>query len=211
MTAIQEEYFVMRKLFFYFVAVFSVVGAVLFSANAPAQKSGARTSLRAKQGKTSRRPLYGSTNSQFEPKAFPAFERPDLNDLDYDPEVPTFPVDVDPALTLDQATQAQYQQLANQLSGYATVPNDRLNFYSAFVNSPDFTVVGWQGILEDVGSDPSGSVVTLSVIPALDYVMAYPISYTEQYLVGNDGSIQFLGSADPLGVAGQFPSETFEY
>ncbi|MGC8641471.1 MAG: hypothetical protein ACP5XB_16520 [Isosphaeraceae bacterium] len=131
------------------------------------------------------------------------------NALMSDPGVPTFPVYVDESLNLDPQTLALYQQAANQLTGYAPVPNDRTNYFAWVI--ANYTVLGWQGLVEALGSNGQGTLVTVSVVPTCDVPTAFGSDYTEQYLLANDGTIQYLGFSDPLGLAGQMPSEIDEY
>jgi hypothetical protein len=126
-----------------------------------------------------------------------------------DPGVPTFPVYVDESLNLDPQTLALYQQAANQLTGYAPVPNDRTNYFAWVI--ANYTVLGWQGLVEALGSNGQGTLVTVSVVPTCDVPTAFGSDYTEQYLLANDGTIQYLGFSDPLGLAGQMPSDIDEY
>ncbi len=120
---------------------------------------------------------------------------------------PVFPVSVDSGLTLDQTTQALYQQMATTLTGYATVPNDRTNYFSALNNNADFQFGWWAGTIENVQTINGGHVVTVGVYPVFTNraTVLVPNDYTEQYLVGNNGSITYQGSADPNGYAGQMP------
>lgn len=195
------------------LASVALIGVVLGSMDAPAQRAGEPTKPRTtRRGKATRTASpRARTVRGIELKSPIVSYGPRTSALQYDPETPLFAVAVDPELDLDEATLETYQQLANQLSGFATVPNDRLTFYSAFVDSVDYTILGWQGIVENVTADPSGSIVTVAVIPALDSALAYEINYSEQFLVGNDGSIQYLSSTYPAALVGQFPDETDEY
>ncbi len=121
---------------------------------------------------------------------------------------PVFPVSVDSSVSLDQATLNLHQQMANALSGYATVPNSRTNYFSALNNHPEFTFGYWGATLENVQTVAGGNVVTVYVYPVFTNRSSIlsPNDYTEQYLIGNDGSITYQGSADPNGYAGQMPS-----
>ena len=120
---------------------------------------------------------------------------------------PVFPVAVDTGLDLDQATLALYQQMATQLSGNAAVPNDRTNYYSAFRNMPHYQIGGWAGIVEDVQAVNGGNLVTVQVVPLFTTTATGVLNdYTEQYLIGNDGSIAYQGFADPNGWAGLVPN-----
>ena len=131
------------------------------------------------------------------------------NALASDPGVPTFPVYVSDSLNLDPQTLALYQQAANQLTGYAPVPNDRTNYYAWVIRN--YTVLGWQGLVESLVANGQGTVVTVYVFPTCDVATAFGSDYTEQYLLANDGTIQYLGFSDPLGLAGQVPPDTEEY
>ena len=119
---------------------------------------------------------------------------------------PTFPVTVDFTLTLDANTQALYQQMATALSGYTTVPNDRINYYSAFNNWADYQISGWVGMVQNVQSIDGGNVVTVGVVPQFTNASSIVVNdYSEQYFVGNDGRITYQGFTDPNGWAGQSP------
>jgi hypothetical protein len=147
----------------------------------------------------------------FQPKHALVFEEPRLNAWNQHPDVPIFPVSVDPTLDLDPSTLARFQKLADQLTGHADVPNARLDFYSAFVESREFKVTGWQGILMDAEPNPGGTIVKLGVMPAFAIPLAFAVNYYENYLVRDDGAIQFLGTEDPLNFAGRFPDEFLEF
>lgn len=133
-----------------------------------------------------------------------------VNRMVIDQTIPTFPVNVDPALCLSAASLAQYQQVANTLSGYTGVPQSRLDYYAALVNSNNYTIVGWQGILENLNIVDTGYLVTIKVIPALAAPSGITSNFSEQNLV-IDNSIQFQSSADPQGLAGLIPPEIDEY
>ena len=132
--------------------------------------------------------------------------------VDGDPPPDPFPVAIDPTLNLDPDTQALYQQMATALDGYAAVPNDRLNFYSAINNPPNSAVTCWGGFVEDVQPAAGGgyqvtvavtaSTATSDLGPRTLPAMAGP--YYELYNV-NGGVIQYLGFQDPRNVAGQPP------
>jgi len=123
-----------------------------------------------------------------------------------DPPPDPFEVIVDPDLNLDPNTQALYQQMAATLDGYAAVPQDRLNFYSALNN-----IAAWGGVVEDVQPNGGGYLVTVNVNAVLSpgdnglvSFVAMPGPYSEIYQVTN-GVIQYMGFNDPQNAAGQQP------
>ena len=184
------------------VAAMSVVAvALLASAQVSAQRFGPRRgSPQARQQ---------NTVSQPQPKLpiRSPLSKSLTNDFTNAPGDPVFPVYVDSYLTLDQATLALHQQMATALSGYATVPADRTNYFSALNNNPAFDFGYWAACIDTVQAVQGGTVVTVAVYPVFSNRASIltPNDYTEQYLVGNDGSITFQGSADPNGYAGQMP------
>jgi hypothetical protein len=133
-----------------------------------------------------------------------------------DDGLPPFNVLVDPTLTLTPAQLAIYQQLATDISGFATIPNDRLNYYSAINSPPDSTIGGWNGLIQNVQANDCGYVVTVFVTPNLsttDFGGATVIcvsDYCETYQVTND-IVQYLGFTDPNGLGGQSPMEMEGY
>lgn len=80
------------------------------------------------------------------------------------------------------------------------------------MNSLDYKIVKWEGAVNNVTVGAAGFMVTLSVGPVFDSMTFYTsMGYTEHYSVGLDGVIQFLGSRDPLGLAGQWPEEIMDF
>lgn len=128
-----------------------------------------------------------------------------------DPGGPVFPVEVDPGLVLQPGPAAQFQQMAGTLSGYAGVPQDRLDYYSWLIASNDYTIDGWQGIVQGVVQQATGYDVFVKVIPSMATPAAIAADYTEHYFVANDSTIQYQGAADPQGLAGLPPPEIDEY
>lgn len=120
-------------------------------------------------------------------------------------------VSVDFTLNLDPQSQALYQQMATAISAYIGVPNDRLNYYSAVNNPPNWVIGGWGGLVHDVEPDGNGGyVVTVLVNPDLSatpYGTGVTIStdYSERYSVDANNNVQYLGFLDPGGWAGQQP------
>jgi hypothetical protein len=112
---------------------------------------------------------------------------------------------------LDANTQQLYQSMSDALDGFADVPNDRSNYYSAVNNVNGFVVLGWGGCITNVQPNGNGNLVTIAVTPPLaaDGVGALALiidsEYAEQYQVFADGTFQYVGFLDPLGFAGQMP------
>jgi len=117
-------------------------------------------------------------------------------------------VDVDPGLQLDANTMALYQQMASTLNGSALVPQDRLTYYSAHVNSNTDTIRGWSGYVENVQANCYGYLVTIRVQPGISSTTTGPSTllvgpnYYEQYQVGNC-TVDYQGFLDPDGTSGQ--------
>jgi len=189
------------------------LSAVLAGLLATVFLSTAVHSLRSRRpSRTARRPVVGvHGQGMFLPRADPASMGVHPNVVATDPDTPVFPVDVDPNLSLDAAAQTLYDQMAQRLTGYATVPVSRTNYYAVFVNSRHYRIIEWQGTLTDVTPAAGGNVVTVGVNPALQTPTWISNDYTEQYFVSNNGAIQYLGFADPLGLAGRYPPEMEEY
>jgi hypothetical protein len=142
-------------------------------------------------------------------------KRPSLNGgripLAEDDQPPAFCVVVDPTLNLTPDQQALYQQMATDLQDVAAIPNDRLNYYSAVNNPPNYVIRGWGGTVQNVQPDCCGGyLVTVFVKPHLS-TTAYGNStiiltsdYCEIYQVTNDVP-QYVSFTDPAGLAGQMP------
>ncbi len=112
---------------------------------------------------------------------------------------------------LDQTTRQLYQAMQDALDGYAVTIDARTAYYSAVDNVNGYTVNGWQGIITDVEQNANGYLVSIDVVPGLsaDWTACAVIvdsDYSEQYQVNNDGSVVYVGSLDPKGLAGQMPT-----
>lgn len=82
------------------------------------------------------------------------------------PPRPVWDVGVDWSLQLDPDTQALYQRMADLLSGVTTVPNDRLNYYSAVNKPPDWVIERWSGLVTNVQPAAGGGyTVTVTANP----------------------------------------------
>jgi hypothetical protein len=116
-----------------------------------------------------------------------------------------FPVYVDSRT--DPSLQTLHEMMATTLTGYAPVPTARTNYFAALDNNADFVFRYWAATISDVQTVAGGNVVTVEVYPVFSNraTVLVPCDYTEQYLVGNDGTITYEGSADPNGYAGQMP------
>jgi hypothetical protein len=178
-----------------------ITGVIFASANVRGQL------LRPRHG--SMRPSQSSNAAQAQPKfAHPPFSLPRMADFTGPPGAQVFPVYIDSEMNLDPTTQALYQQMATTLTGYAVVPNDRTNYFSALNNNPDFQFNYWTGVVLNVQAVAGGNLVTVGVDPVFTNRASVltPCDYSEQYLVGNDGSITYQGFSDPNGYAGQMPT-----
>ena len=125
----------------------------------------------------------------------------------------TFPVDVAQNLTLDQSTQNLYQNMADQISAYVSVPSERTSYYSAVVNSASFIITGWAGSVESVQEVAGGHTVILLVVPTFDDASAVDTDttcYRETFFVSNAGTVAFSGATDANGWAGTMPG-IFDY
>lgn len=112
-----------------------------------------------------------------------------------------FPVHV---LRIPNRGLKDYQDAAEALSGRSEVPRDRLDYYSAYKKSKDFEpIVGWRGAVAEVATEPGGKLVTVKVTPDFGMPVFVMNEYRERYFIGADGSIQYRGSWDPEGKAGQ--------
>lgn len=102
-----------------------------------------------------------------------------------------------------------WQRMTNALSEYGRVPRDRLKYYSAMLDGRPHTyeLQSWYGVIRGVRPAPfgKGHLVTIEVGPDVDAAAIFDTDYTEQYLVGDDGSVRFVGSADPRGLGGRYP------
>jgi hypothetical protein len=125
---------------------------------------------------------------------------------------PFFLVTYDMEANLGDCVAQTYQNMANILNGYADVPADRTNYYSAVDNANDCEITGWQAIISNVQPNCNGYLVTLSIIPTLasntfgQSAVIMDSDYSEQYQVNNDGSFTYEGFLDPNGLAGEMPS-----
>lgn len=123
---------------------------------------------------------------------------------DDDPARRAFPVSVDYSRKFPPGTLKGCQDAARALDGRSEVPRDRLDYYSAYKKSKDFEpIVGWRGAVTEVAAEPGGKLVTVKVTPDFGMPVFVMNEYRERYFIGADGSIQYRGSWDPEGKAGQ--------
>ena len=100
-------------------------------------------------------------------------------------------------------------KMAKILSDFEGIPDDRIEFFSSLRTQPNLSIHRWGGVVETVDPTSGGYVVTVKVMPVVHQngssrtVILTPHAYYEQFLVGKNGSCQFLGSLDPEGKAGQ--------
>lgn len=78
-----------------------------------------------------------------------------------------FLVSYDTKANLNQGEVQLYQNMVNLLNGYANVPQDRLNYFSALNNANGCTITGWQGYISNVQPNCNGYAVTISITPTL--------------------------------------------
>jgi hypothetical protein len=115
---------------------------------------------------------------------------------------PVFPVYVASTRNLNQSEKTLYQQMAMALSGRATVPVDRTNYYSSLAG----LVQAWEGIITEVEPiNGGGNFVTMTVVPLFSMPKIVQTDYSEQYTVAADGTIQYSGFLDPNNWAGNSP------
>jgi len=117
---------------------------------------------------------------------------------------------VDFTLQLDAPTAALYQQMVTLMGGYTAVPNDRLNYFSAVLNNPDFVLERWGGLLSNVQPNPMGGyLLTVKIGPQLSSPTSQPMifnwNYGEQFSVDANNNIQYVGFLDPDNGAGKLP------
>jgi len=117
---------------------------------------------------------------------------------------------VDFTLQLDAQTAALYQQMVTLMGAYTAVPNDRLTYFSAVLNNPDYVLEKWGGLLSDVQPNPMGGyLLTVRVRPQLSSPTNQPTifrwTYREQFAVDANNNIQYLGFLDPENAAGKMP------
>lgn len=117
-------------------------------------------------------------------------------------EEPLFKVEVFRRLQLDGATAARYESVAERLSSFSTVPDDRRRQFSGYKESHDF---GWAGSVLDVRDPPLGAIVEVWVAPRSSLIYFPQSKYFEHFLVAPDGTITYLRSSDPHGAAGRSP------
>ncbi len=125
----------------------------------------------------------------------------------------SWPVTILWTLNLNQNQQNLYEEMALVLSSYTTVPQDRLDYYSA-VNSPPGSVInGWSGVLTNVQAEAGGSyLVTVLVSPYLSTatygaVTSVDTDYSEQFTINANDQVTYVGFLDPLGYAGETPTK----
>jgi hypothetical protein len=120
---------------------------------------------------------------------------------------PSIYLEVDPSRSLDANTLAIHQQIASTLNGSAFVPQDRLDYYSAYTNSDTDKITGWCVDLRDVQANCDGFLATIQVHPSITsstkgaQVIILP-NYYEQYQISN-GQVDYQGFLDPDGSSGQ--------
>jgi len=120
-------------------------------------------------------------------------------------------VEVDWSLKLDPKTEALYKRMATVVSGYKAIPKDRLNYYAAVNNPPDYLIHGWGGMLNNVQPLPNGGyLLTVSVeadlsVTAWRIPMMYSSDYSEQFSVDVNNKLEYVGFLDPNGWAGKMP------
>jgi hypothetical protein len=123
----------------------------------------------------------------------------------------SWPVSVYSALNLTEGQQALYNDMALAVSGYTTVPQDRLNYYSAVNSPPNYVINGWGGIITNVAAQDGGTyLVTVAVFPylstaALGASTMVGSDYSEQYSVDESENVTYAGFLDPQGLAGSMP------
>jgi hypothetical protein len=121
---------------------------------------------------------------------------------------PSIFVDVDPSLSLDANTLALYNQMASTLNGSTLVPQDRLNYYSAYANSNTLMITAWSAYVENVQANCNGYLVTIRVQAGINSTTTGPSTlldgpnYFEKYQVVN-GQFAYQGFLDPDGTSGQ--------
>jgi len=125
----------------------------------------------------------------------------------------TWSVRVDWTLNLNNQQEALYQQMTTLLSNNTTIPQDRLNYYSAVNNPPTYVISGWGGVLTNVQQQGNGTyLLTVSVCPFFSAAALFGSStevftdYSEQYSVDANNSLSYVGFLDPKGWAGQMPA-----
>jgi hypothetical protein len=134
-----------------------------------------------------------------------------VNSVRGDDDPPDFWVTYDNQVIVDPNAQQLYQSMGNILTGWAGLPNDRLNYYSAVDNNNDCVINGWQGIISNVEANCNGYLVTVAVVPLLasdtygTTAVVMDSDYSEQFQVFKDSTFEYIQSLDPLGLAGQMP------
>lgn len=122
---------------------------------------------------------------------------------------PAFDVEVPPDLSLTPVQLALYESMADQISSYADIPTARTNFFSG----AGYTLLGWEGNVNDVTAIAGGYRVTVSVVPRLvtgdDTPVSVSSDYSERFDVINN-TVTYIDSLDPLGQSGQ-ALPAFEY
>ena len=109
------------------------------------------------------------------------------------------------ATPLDATTRTLYQNAADLISTFTTVPNDRLTYFSAYPN-----VSQWSGMVTDVQPANNGYVATLIVAMSPGYLISYGSNYSEKYFINAQNTVTYMGFLDPDGTSGQqFDSVSF--
>ena len=121
---------------------------------------------------------------------------------------PSISLSIDPSLPLDASTSAHYQQMASTLNGSAFVPQDRVDYYSAYANSDTDKITSWWANLQQVQANCNGFLVTIRVQPSISSsekgaqtILLGP-NYYEQYQISN-GQVAYQGFLDPDRSSGQ--------
>ena len=125
-----------------------------------------------------------------------------------DQQPPFWDVGVDWGLQLDAETQALYQQMANLFSTVNAVPNDRLNYYSAVNDPPNWTIQNWTGLVTGVAANGDGTYqVTVTANPcfAQSTTLVILSDYSEIYHVDQNNNATYVGFSDPNNWAGTIP------
>ena len=99
---------------------------------------------------------------------------------------------------LDNAIRTLYQNAAGIISTVATVPNDRLTYFSAYPN-----VTRWAGLVTNVQANNNGYVVTINVCMNPSTAEVYASNYVENWFIDANDNATYLGFLDPDGTSGQ--------
>ena len=138
--------------------------------------------------------------------AWPAFAAHDAA-----PSQPVWAVNVLSSLGLDGVQQQLYQNMANVLSNVAAIPASRTAYWSALDNPPGSTIDGWYGSVTSVTPDGNGgNLVTVLTAPYITLQSEdSPVAdgdYSEQWDIDANNNATFVGSSDPNGTAGLYPT-----